>query len=1060
MMTLLLGRAGTGKTTALLHRCAAGTIGRKSILIVPEQGSHETERALCAAGGPSASMRAEVLTFTRLAHRVFASCGGLAVPVLHEGGRLLLLHLAVEAVKTRLTVLRAAASRPDFLPALLQTIDECKACRLTPDRLLPAVEQAAAWGYDTAKLRDLALILEAYTAHCAQHAADPRDTMTRLAAALENNDRFARDIDFYIDDFRSFTAQEIRVLELLYRASGSFTAAFCIDPDDPAAEAFAEASRTVDRFRRMADESGGTIREERFTERHRFRNPALRRVEAGFFSGGAGADVPVRPHDSVRLFSALTPLDEVEIVAAQIKDLCRVHGYRYREIAVGARNFDAYAPLVRTVFEQCGIPAYHDGREEVSRHAAPTLLLAAADAAASFSPDAVLRLLKTGLFPLPLEDIDKLENYALAWALKPGHWNTAADWRFHPRGFTSEWTEYDVQALAAINATRQAVRAPLVQLRARVKANSTGRGISRAYYQFIEDIDLAGTLERRAKRLAGRGDLLRAEVTGQLWDIIGSALGQCAELLGERPIDLPAYNELLRRVLSCYSAGVIPVSLDHVQAGDIQRMRGGPFRAMFLLGAIEGELPAPPPVVGILDDAERELLSDMGLDTAPTAEHRIEAEWGILYHALTRASEHLTVSWPERAASGAENHPSFAIPQLEKLLSLKPAARLLRPVVAAAPSTDSLSRGSLSPRHTAVLYGVPARMSVTRLEQHALCAYAHFLKHGLQLRPRRLPGFRPPDAGIFLHRVLELTARDIMAGGGFKATRPEDAAAIAEAHAAAYALAVLDGFAGHPERLAQQFTRWTRTASGIAAELCLELSRSDFVPYAFEWRLDQWIADPATGLSIRLTGIADRIDTWAHDGSLYIRVADYKTGTAPFRMGDFAHGLGLQLPLYLSAAVREMQGKPTGFLTVPARETTVAADRTHSAADLTRLTGKARQRSGLLLNDPAVLEAMERGEPKVYLPVGYTKSGGLTAASSVADACQMAALGRFAERKAAEAASSLLRGELDCHPALRGGKLVCGYCDYRAVCRYDETAGDTPRPIAGMGKQAFWEVVE
>ena len=49
MFKLLLGRAGAGKTTAVLDRlCAAGP---GQVLLVPEQQSHETERALCAAGG-------------------------------------------------------------------------------------------------------------------------------------------------------------------------------------------------------------------------------------------------------------------------------------------------------------------------------------------------------------------------------------------------------------------------------------------------------------------------------------------------------------------------------------------------------------------------------------------------------------------------------------------------------------------------------------------------------------------------------------------------------------------------------------------------------------------------------------------------------------------------------------------------------------------------------------------------------------------------------------------------------------------------------------------------
>ena len=87
MLELLLGRAGTGKTYELLNTIARSE--RPGVLIVPEQHSHAMERQLCALGGNQVSLRSEVLSFTRLASRLFSIYGGLAAPVLDGGGRLL-----------------------------------------------------------------------------------------------------------------------------------------------------------------------------------------------------------------------------------------------------------------------------------------------------------------------------------------------------------------------------------------------------------------------------------------------------------------------------------------------------------------------------------------------------------------------------------------------------------------------------------------------------------------------------------------------------------------------------------------------------------------------------------------------------------------------------------------------------------------------------------------------------------------------------------------------------------------------------------------------------------
>ena len=62
----------------MLEAMAAGD-GRPQILIVPEQHSHSMERQLCAIGGSRVSLFAEVLSFTRLANRVFSVYGGLAL---------------------------------------------------------------------------------------------------------------------------------------------------------------------------------------------------------------------------------------------------------------------------------------------------------------------------------------------------------------------------------------------------------------------------------------------------------------------------------------------------------------------------------------------------------------------------------------------------------------------------------------------------------------------------------------------------------------------------------------------------------------------------------------------------------------------------------------------------------------------------------------------------------------------------------------------------------------------------------------------------------------------
>lgn len=66
MLHLLYGPAASGKTDLLMGRIRTAVAARTpgQVLLVPEQYSHEAERALCAACGDSLSLYAEVLSFT------------------------------------------------------------------------------------------------------------------------------------------------------------------------------------------------------------------------------------------------------------------------------------------------------------------------------------------------------------------------------------------------------------------------------------------------------------------------------------------------------------------------------------------------------------------------------------------------------------------------------------------------------------------------------------------------------------------------------------------------------------------------------------------------------------------------------------------------------------------------------------------------------------------------------------------------------------------------------------------------------------------------------------
>lgn len=90
-MRLIYGRAGTGKSEFILKEAkneiyrkkttfeqkwtdssAQKSVAQKIYIIVPEQFSYATEKRLLETLEEGASIKAEVISFKRLAHRVFS----------------------------------------------------------------------------------------------------------------------------------------------------------------------------------------------------------------------------------------------------------------------------------------------------------------------------------------------------------------------------------------------------------------------------------------------------------------------------------------------------------------------------------------------------------------------------------------------------------------------------------------------------------------------------------------------------------------------------------------------------------------------------------------------------------------------------------------------------------------------------------------------------------------------------------------------------------------------------------------------------------------------------
>lgn len=1078
MLTLVLGPDWVENRACILRKIARNVAEKNEgqILIVPELISHEMERRLCAVAGDTTSRFAEVLPFTRLARRVADAVGHAAQECLDNGGRIVAMASAVRQLHSKLKAYAAVETKPEFLTGLLDTVNEFKQCCITSNDLKNASKNTT--GSLAQKLEELALILECYDAICEHGKKDPADQMSWLLGELEDSS-FAQKKAFYIDGFPDFTRQHMEIIAHFIRNAPDVIISLTCDAPGSELLAFEKSGATANELIRIAKQAGIEINICHVAPRE---NRLISSCQLAF-QGDISA---VQQIENLFAFRAESVYQECLVVAEQIRRLVE-DGVRYRQIGVVCADMSCYRNILEMVFERCHIPAYLSGTEEISDKAVIGSVLSALDAAlGGFEQRDVIRYLRSLLSPLSSDISDKLENYAIIWSVDGSGWTRT--WCNHPKGLGAKWTDRSKERLEELEAARKILIDPLVNLRSGMREASTVGEQVVALYSFLNEIHLDEQLAKLASRFDAAGDSRNAQILNQLWDILIGALEQLHDILGSAQWDADVFTRLLKLLLSQYDVGTIPPVLDSVTVGSVNAMQCQRTQYLFVMGALEGNLPGYGSINGVLSDQERHSLREMGVPVSGGAVDGIKAEFAEIYGALCGAEKRITITYPSgqssfiyrrlaQLAGGEQN--AIADIGMSWSDSLEAGAWLVyngTEEMAAQVgvledykiirSHADYDMGSVSRENIHALYGDKLTMSASQIDKQAQCRLAYFLRYGIHAEERKSASVDPAEFGTYVHAVLENTAKKIVSLGGFQAVSLDETLKIAADFSAEYAkeyFAQLD-----TSRAMYLFERNSNELEMIVTELWTEMRASKFMPVGFEVGFGEQLELPpilfsGQSMKAQLRGFVDRVDTWSCNGNDYFRVVDYKTGKKDFDYCDIYNGLGLQMLLYLyaleSKASQLIGENPyaAGVQYFPARAPlfTTEGRLTDEEADEERV--RLWKRKGLLLNNDIVLDAMSTAETENRMP--YTRKKDGTISGELASKSQLDILKRYIFKLLGRMVDEIASGCVKPNPYTRGtSHNACAYCPYGSVCH--KTTVDGRRNYKAMTAQRFWEEIE
>lgn len=1084
MLNIIAGGAGCGKTYEMMSRIEAAVKADKDVLvIIPDQFSFEFDRALYERIGMTLFNRVNVLSFARTAKEIFIRHGGLKGRYADDIVKNIMMFRTLKTLSERegLCFYNRQAKSQRFVESGLDIVKELTLSGVTPEQLADCVN-----GLDENirdKVADIALIYSEYKKMLSESGYKDSTSDVSEAAGRAQAHGYFNGMTVFVDCFKSFTADEYELLEAIITQSESTTICLCT-ADEKARDfsVFETVNRTRSKLIRIAQEHGIKVGTVMLDKPKRFINDEL-----AFMSGNVLRNSRVRYEgecNGVKVYRSADIYGEGDFVCSEIRRLVMEDGYKYKDIAVLARQKEVYSSVMESAFERYDIPFYTDESHNASHKAlfifVKTALLLAAEKNAS--TEEWLRYMKTGMQGLSDDEIGAVESYCYKWSVEGDMWSKPFD--------NNEETDYTEHC-------RQRVTEPIFRLRECCE-NADGSEICAAVLDFIYDVGVTDVLCERYNSCTTEDAAALAAVreTKQLWEQLCTLLETMSRVLSDTQIDLKSFAELFANAVSKLKLSAPPQTLDSVQFMAAHTARLAEPKIIFVIGVNEGVFPFAAKPSGLLCDRDRAALEASGIELSGGIKDKLAEERFVAYSVLSGASDKVYASYASADVSGKALYPSLIVGQLCEMFGKDIAGDFesrgmlsfcttagaayyqfvqnykrndvdsasLRAALNEIPeyssrikylkNVETASAHQLSSATGRKLFGTTVSLSASRFEDYRKCPFMYFCNKGLRIRKPEKIELDSPSRGTVIHyclsEILGANDKDTFVN----MSREQLCKQVEGCLDRYYKSEAVGGDYGKTGRYKAAYRRLADTLTDILVRLTDEFGQCDFVPSDFEYKIGRGGSERAlelvtpNGITIRFEGSVDRIDVYENNGVTYVRVIDYKSGTKEFSFNDLLYGINMQMLLYLFAVTDTSSGGkysgavPSGVLYMPAKDTLAKLGRDDEVSDeknRMKAYNETYKMKGTVLcengADDIVVNAMEKGAAKgCYIPIRFKADRDFYVGSNPVTLKELDNLRKYSYTLMMETVDAMTDGHIEANPLQIGKRLPCSYCDYKSVC--------------------------
>lgn len=1110
-LRLICGRAGTGKSEFCYEEIKNNIDNENKIYIItPEQYSFTAEKKLLEKLEQKSTIKAEVLSFARMAYRVLGEVGGITKNNLSKAGRAMLIYDVLESQKNNLTFLGKTSQNVE----LIQTqLTELKKHAISLETLKKTNEELEN-RYLQEKLKDIITIYEKQEEKIKGKYIEETESLDILAEKLEESNLFKNDI-FYIDEFSGFTKQEYKVIGELLKVAKQVNVTITTDNLDMQTsmekDIFYPNKQTADKLLYIARENEIECEKTIFLNKpYRFKNQELLHLEQNIQA------IPYKIFNgevnNISIFLAQNPYSEIEEVAKQIIKLVKQNSYRYKDIIVMTKQVETYSSLCKAIFSSYNIPLFMDEKKELSNNEFAKYILAILEVYSSnWAYEAVIQYIKTGFTEIDENEIYEFENYTKKWGIKGSKWYKN-EWNF------GEETEEKKQTAERMKIIRAEVIKPLVELKEKLSQIKTIEQMNIKLYEFLEQNNIKEKIELKQNKLEEEGKLDLAKEQELAWNMVISVLEEMSELFIQEKISFEKYRELLKMGLSQTGLGKIPQSQDQVIVGDLDRTRTHEVKAVFIVGVNDGIFPTIQKKEGFLNDKDRESLKENGIELAKGTIENLYQDNLNIYKALTIAKDKLFFSYSSSDTEGVALRPSTYITKLKKIfINLKESSNLVEKNFSIvnesntfeeliemirqngeknlpnywkavekyfedsnnwkeklAKAKEALNNRNnvekISKENIEKLYGNTLVTSISKLEKYRSCPFSYYLEYGLKLKPTEEYKIQSIDTGTFMHEVIDSFFHIIREKElDIKNIEEEQIKNIIEEiieDKLSFAKYYIFGSSEKFKILTLKLKRVILTSMKYIVE---ELKNSDFEVFANELEFKKGKEySPITipledGKKVEITGKIDRVDLAKTENGKYLRIIDYKSSVKNIDLNQVVAGIQIQLLTYLDAACEIEEVMPAGVLYYNLIEPILKVNKKIDKEQIEEELKKQFKMNGFVLADINIVKMMDKSLDAGYskvVPVYLDKEGNINKSrSNTITKEQFEDLRKYTKDIIKQISNEILSGNIEINPYYqkKNKKTPCDYCEYKEICNFKDNNNCSYRYIENLKKEEILE---